>query len=167
MDRQEKLSVTIISGPVGVGKSTTSKAVARRIPGAVRIEGDHLLNMFQEQRMPSWEDRLRITWCNLMHLNRQFLAEGLHVVIDFVVEEEWEWLEKELAGLGIRVTYVVLTASPDTVKARIHQRGDLESLDRSMFLLHKLSHDPLHIPYLLDTDHKSTDDIADEIIARS
>jgi ABC-type multidrug transport system ATPase subunit len=63
MESQTHPSVFIISGPIGVGKTATTKALAGLIPNSVCISGDFLLEQLDAaQSKISWERRLEITW---------------------------------------------------------------------------------------------------------
>lgn len=75
--------IFLISGPLGVGKSTTSKELARVVERCVLIEGDNLLDMFMTEPQPTWEERLSLAWKNILSVTRNFIQGGFNVVIDF------------------------------------------------------------------------------------
>ncbi|TDL32853.1 hypothetical protein E2R51_09295 [Jeotgalibacillus sp. S-D1] len=154
----------LVSGPVGVGKSTTSKELARRVEKCILIEGDFILHTFNYGSEASWEDRVRLSWENILLITRNYIQHDYNVVIDFVVEDELEWFRNELSDLEITLRYIVLTAEKEKILERIQTRGDIESLDRSLFLLNKLGTEPLNQPYLFDTTFKQTSEIVDEMI---
>lgn len=157
-------NVYIISGPCGVGKSTVAKELAGRLENAVLITGDHLLHMFVGYDF-SWEVRLYITWENILALTRTFLRTGCNLVIDFVVEDELNWFIEELDGYAALAQYVVLTADEGVLRERVTQRGDLDIMDRSLFLREKLTGSPRNQAFLLDTTHQTPTDIVDAILA--
>ncbi len=156
--------IYLISGPIGVGKSTTSKNIAQSIKNCVLIEGDNILHMFNCDSETSWEDRLSLTWENILTLTKNFIQHDFNVVIDFVVEDELEWFCKQITDLQVILKYIVLRADKKKLIERIHTRGDNDSLDRSLFLLNKLESSPLNKPFLYDTTLKHTAEIVDEII---
>ncbi|MEV5026652.1 AAA family ATPase [Paenibacillus sp. LPE1-1-1.1] len=162
---KRSVTVYLISGPLGVGKSTVSKTLASVMNQCVLIEGDLLLHVYRGETEPPWEERLRLAWLNIAAVTRNFLLNGLDVVIDFVVEDELQWFFDQLSDLEATLHYVVLHAEPpDTLTARLHQRGDAQYIHRSLFLRNKLMASPTNEPFLLDTDGKKPDELAEEII---
>ncbi|MFD1134544.1 AAA family ATPase [Paenibacillus urinalis] len=165
MDHTEKTSsVYLISGPLGVGKSTVSKALADTMNQCALIEGDLLLHIYRGDTEPEWEERLRIAWLNITAVARNLIQNGIHVVIDFVVEDELEWFCEQLSDLGVTIHYAVLHAEPDTLNTRLHQRGDGQYIERSLFLRNKLISSSSNQAFLLDAGHKRPDELAQEIV---
>ncbi len=161
---KKSVTVYLISGPLGVGKSTVSKTLANAMNQCALIEGDLLLHVYRGETEPPWEERLRLAWLNIAAVTRNFLLDGLDVVIDFVVEDELQWFFDQLSDLEATLHYVVLHAEPDTLAARLQQRGDMQYVHRSLFLRNKLMASPTNEPFLLDTDRKQPDELAEEII---
>ncbi|MCA1054150.1 ATP-binding protein [Rossellomorea aquimaris] len=156
--------IFLVSGPIGVGKSTTSKKLAQKIHNCVLLEGDAILDMFDYGTEASWEKRLRLTWKHIVSLTRGFIEDDFNVVIDFVVEDELEWFYHNLSDLQITMKYIVLTAEEENVIERIRIRGDIPSIERSLFLLNKLRSNPLNQPFLIDTTFRQTAEIVELII---
>ncbi|GLX66544.1 AAA family ATPase [Paenibacillus glycanilyticus] len=155
------VTVYLISGPLGVGKSTVSKTIASQMKQSVLIEGDLLLHVYKGETEPPWEERLRLAWLNIAAVTRNFIQNGLDTVIDFVVEDELPWFLEQLSDLDVTLHYVVLHAESDNLAARLHQRGDSQYLNRSLFLRDKLMKSPANEPYLLGTDGKSPTEVAE------
>lgn len=160
-----KQIIYLISGPLGVGKSTTSKELARNVEHCVLIEGDDLLHLFMTEPQPTWEKRLSLAWENILSVTRNFIQYGFNVVIDFVVEDEFEWFCEHIADLNVNLKYVVLRADKEKITERLNKRGDIHSLDRSLFLLNKLETSPLNTKYLVDTNLKNPAEIALDIVS--
>ncbi|MFS0728198.1 AAA family ATPase [Paenibacillus sp. 1P07SE] len=156
--------VYLISGPLGVGKSTISKTLANTMQQCALIEGDLLLHMYHGETEPPWEDRLRLAWLHIAAVTRNLVREGLDVVIDFVVEDELSWFCDQIADLDGALHYVVLHAEPGTISARLDKRGDPESIHRSLFLRNKLMASPNNQPFLLDAGSKQPDELAQDIL---
>ncbi|MGD6874759.1 AAA family ATPase [Sutcliffiella horikoshii] len=158
-------NVYIISGPCGVGKSTVTKGLARKLERAVLVEGDLISAMFVGEEQPAWEEKLSIVWQNLSSLTKNFLLNGYDVVIDYVVENELEWFCKELhqTRLDIILHYYVLRADPDALVERITKRGDTGMIPRSLELLHQLENKEENAPHLYDTTNKEPNVIIEEI----
>ncbi|NOU92131.1 AAA family ATPase [Paenibacillus sp. LMG 31456] len=158
------MAIYIISGPLGVGKSTVSKSLADSMNLCALIEGDLFLHVYRGTNESPWEERLRLAWLNITAVTRNFLQHGLDVVIDFVVEDELQWFYDQLSDLDATLHYVVLHAEPETIAARLSQRGDEQYIQRSLFLLNKLMASPTNEPFLLDADSKRPEELAEEIV---
>jgi len=156
--------IYLVSGPIGVGKSTTSKELAQNVSNCVLIHGDYILQMFDYGSDTSWEQRLRLTWENILALTKNFTHHGYNIIIDFVVEDEFEWFCQQINDLPVTLKYIVLRADKEKLIERIHSRGDRESIDRSLFLLKKLETLPSNKSFLYDTTLKHTAEIVDTII---
>ncbi|NLP52557.1 AAA family ATPase [Bacillus sp. RO1] len=162
-------NVYVISGPCGVGKSTITKGLARKLSKTVLVEGDLISAMFVGEVQPPWDEKLSIVWQNLSNLTKTYLQNGYDVVIDYVVEEELEWFCQELGQTGLEFTlhYYVLRADPDVLVKRITKRGDTELIPRSLELLQQLENKKENAPHLYDTTYKAPNVIIDEILDRS
>lgn len=158
------MAIYIISGPLGVGKSTVSKSLADSMNQCALIEGDLLLHVYRGENEPPWEERLRLAWLNISAVTRNLHRHGLDVVIDFVVENELQWFYDQLSDLKATLHYVVLHAEPETLTGRLSQRGDAKYIQRSLFLRNKLMASPTNEPFLLDADRKRPEELAEEIV---
>ncbi|ULL16596.1 hypothetical protein DVH26_20395 [Paenibacillus sp. H1-7] len=158
------MNIYVISGPLGVGKSTVSKSLADGMNQCALIEGDLLLHVYRGENEPPWEERLRLAWLNITAVTRNLLRHELNVIIDFVVEDELQWLYDQLTDLDATIHYVVLHAEPETLAARLNQRGDAQYIQRSLFLRNKLMTSPTNKPFLLDANCKRPEELAEEIV---
>lgn len=156
------LSVVLLSGPCGVGKSTITKALADKLDQTMLIEGDLLFHMISDHTI-NWEQKLAITWRNILSVTNNALQTNLNVVIDYVVEEELDWFISQLMKENIEVYYIVLIANEETIRNRIEKRGDIELLHRSSQLLQELSTKQANIPFLYDTTNKSITDVVQDL----
>ncbi len=157
--------IYLVSGPIGVGKSTTTKVLADKLDRCALIEGDHLLHMFKWEAYPTWEQRLNLSWMNIVAIARNIIEHDFNVVIDFVVEDEFDWFCEQISDLNVRLVYVVLRADQETLLERLNKRGDnLDSIKRSLFLLNKLENSPANSKFMFDTTNWNPADVAEEII---
>jgi broad-specificity NMP kinase len=163
-DENKKIIIYLVSGPLGVGKSTTSKKLAQNVKNSVLLEGDCILHMFEHRSEASWEDRLSLTWKNILALTRNFIQHDFNVVIDFVVEDELDWFCKQISDLQVTLKYIVLRADKEKLIERLRKRGDYDSLERSLFLLNKLESTPSNKQFMYDTTLRQTEEIVDVII---
>lgn len=108
---------------------------------------------------PPWEERLGLTWKNILSLSKNFIEHGFNVVIDFVVEDELEWFCKQTMDLQVELKYIELRAEEETLKERLNGRGDSYLIERSLFLL-----TPTNKPFLYNTTSKQPEIIAADII---
>ena len=129
----------MISGPLGVGKTSVSGALSKVLEHTAQVVGDDLYT-------------------------KSNLDKGLDVVVDFVVEDELPWLREQLSGYDLQLRYVVLMADKETLIERLKKRNELRYKDRSMILLDQLSNEPSNKNYLLDTSDKEISEIVQEII---
>jgi cytidylate kinase len=156
--------VIVVSGPLGVGKSSVVKVLARK-RGAVMVDGDALFLPLTELDRIEWQEMLAISWRNILSVVSNYLENGLDVVIDFVLEDGYDWVMDELGGMNVRLRYVVLTAVEEEICRRLKERdGDLQYKDRSIRILKKLLEDKRSEKYLLDTSSLKIEEVAAEII---
>ncbi|MDM5340571.1 AAA family ATPase [Fictibacillus enclensis] len=155
--------IYIFSGPCGVGKSTITKMLAESLEKVVLIQGDDIHSMFVGRDQPSWGDQLSIVWQNTLSITRNFLDHGLNIVLDYVVEDELEWFCRELSGYDVELYYIVLRADEDVLVQRLQERGDVNLIDRSLFLLNQLENDPANRTYLYDTTNKTPKEILEDL----
>ncbi|MGP4041999.1 AAA family ATPase [Gracilibacillus sp. D59] len=78
--------VYILSGPAGVGKSTTSKELVKKLKSSAYISGDYISHMHVNGRKKPWESKEEISliWDNILSLTQNFLRYGNDVVVDYV-----------------------------------------------------------------------------------
>ncbi|NGP58332.1 ATP-binding protein [Paenibacillus thiaminolyticus] len=163
-NENKKNVIYLVSGPVGVGKSTISKKLAQMVKKCVLLEGDFILHMFEYGSETSWEERLSLTWENILTLTRNLIQNDFNVVIDFVVEDELDWFCKHISDLQVTLKYIVMRADKEKLIERIRMRGDIESIERSLFLLNKLESTPSNQQFLFDTTLRNSTEIVDAII---
>lgn len=171
-----------ISGPCGCGKSTFAEKYARHLVDefgktVYLMHGDDFHRGFIEPENKGdffsggtavdtlhWEDILRFNWDCIIETAGMALSRGLDVVIDYVIENELRRV-RELAKLnGAELYYIVLTAEAEELERRIRVRGDVDMIERALFLKKKLDAMPENQNHLYDNTRKSPDDAVREII---
>ena len=163
-------TIYLFSGPCGCGKSTLASELARRLPQqAYLIQGDTFHAGFAEPKdaaVPriAWEDILRFNWDCIIDVARKALTLGMNVFIDYVVEDELPRVQALAADLGAELHYIVLTASEDTLRSRLAQRGDAWLTERSLFLKAKLEGMTENQGHILDITGMSIEEEIAKII---
>ncbi len=116
-----------------------------------------------------WEERLSLTWENILSLTRNFVHNEFNVVIDYVIETELDWFcKKNVSDLHAQIRYFVLTAAEDSLIHRLNERGSGDLIERSLFFLkNQLENCASNRRYLYDTTSKPTPEIVKEMVNRS
>lgn len=126
--------IYIISGPAGVGKSTTTKGLAKQFSQSAYIEGDLINHMVVGGYLPPWksEESLSLVWENIADLSVNFVQAKKNVIIDYVAfpEEVEEFSRKIYAeAQNVEIIYVVLWVDRkellrrDALRIKEHQMG--------------------------------------------
>ena len=156
-------SVYILSGPAGVGKSTTSKALVSTLKNSAYISGDYVSHMHVNGRQKPWESEqeLSLIWNNILSLTQNFVSNGIDVVIDYVTfPSEAYWLKDRLKDLSVNVVYTVLWVDPENLLRRDQLRKPEHQMgERCLILIDEFRESGLDTKHLLDTSHNSVDAI--------
>ncbi len=175
-------NIYFMSGPCGVGKSTLADAFAKHLTNTgIRkqvyvIHGDDFHMGFVETDYKDsfwkdglaanqivWEEILKFNWECIIGTARKVLERGLDVVIDYVVEDELPLLLNLAKEKNARLYYLVLTASEKTITKRIESRGDIEMVERALFLKKKLENLPENQGHIFDNTGKAVQEEIEEI----
>ena len=167
-------NIYFFSGPCGCGKSTLATAYAKHLVNKLGrkqvylihgddfhagfIETDYKESFFKDgQAVDSllWQDILKFNWDCILTVAKKALDKNLDVVIDYVIEEELPLVKALARESNANLYYVVLTASEEAIRQRITQRGDVEMIDRALFLKNKLDHLSENQGHLFDNTDKS------------
>jgi len=156
-------TVYIMSGPAGVGKSTTSRALVQALPNSAYISGDYVSHMHVNGRQKPWDSKfeLSLIWNNILSLTQNFVSNEIDVVIDYVTfPNEAYWLRDRLKELSVNVVYTVLWVDPETLMSRDKLRNPEHQMkERCLILLNEFKESGLDPKHLLDTSHSSVDSL--------
>ena len=156
--------VYIISGPAGVGKSTTSNELVKTLEQSAYISGDYISHMHINGRKKPWESEWEtaLIWNNILDVTRNFLEYGTDVVIDYVTfPEEAAWLRNNLKDLDAAIHYVVLWTDNDTLVKRDQTRNPENRMgERCLVLVDEFKESGLDEKYLFVTDTYTPADMA-------
>lgn len=172
--------IFFISGACGCGKTTFADAYASHLvrtehKTVYMIHGDHFQDGFvkpEEQGFFNgsraadpvlWEDVLRFNWDCIVYAAGRALDMGLDVVVDYVVEDELSRVRELAAAHHAELYYIVMTAASREIERRIRERGDVQLIERALFLKRKLEAMGENRGRLYDTTGKTTDEMLREI----
>ena len=157
-------TVYILSGPAGVGKSTTANALAKALPSSSLISGDVISWMHKNGREKPWlsEKEVALIWDNILSIAKNFLARDIDVVIDYVTfPKQAEWFAKNVQSFNCEVRYVVFMCDAQTLIERDQQRAPAYQMgNRCLELIEEFKVAQVPTPFILDTSTVSTDDLS-------
>lgn len=176
-------NIYFISGPCGCGKSTLTDAFAKHLvkdketQQVFVIHGDDFHQGFvlrsyevenfwedgQAANQLEWQEILKFNWECILDVAGKVLKRGIDVLIDYVVEEEMPLLHKLADEHDAKLYYVVLTASKEAITKRIEARGDVEMVERALFLKKELDAMPENQGHLYDNSQKTFEEEVAEI----
>ncbi len=169
-------NIYFFSGPCGCGKSTLAGAYAKKLANTTDkkqvylihgddfhagfIETDDKGDFFadgQATDVLAWAEILKFNWECILTVAGKALGRGLDVVIDYVIEDELPRVQELAKEHGAKLYYVVLTATEETIEQRIRQRGDVDMIERALFLKNKLDNMPENGGHLFDNTGKTVE----------
>lgn len=160
-------SIYIISGPAGVGKSTTSKKLAKYLERSSYISGDDISHLPVNGRGKPWlcQETHKLTWKNILSLAKNLIEFDYDVVIDYVTfPSEANWLANEFRSMDVRVVYVVFMVDHETIMIRDQSRDPgIQMGERSVILLNEFTEALKDEKHILNTQQYSVDQI-DEVV---
>ena len=169
----EHIPVMVVTGPVGVGKTTIATEISALLAEAgiphACVDMDGLRDAWPAPPDDRFNSALGLR--NLAAIWRNFQAAGTQrLILADVVEQRSDLDGYRAAVPGAEVTLVRLRASVATLEERVERReagvGRDWHLHRAAELAAQMDHDALE-DLLIETDGRSPDDIAREILTRS
>lgn len=84
-------------------------------------------------------------------------------MIDYVIEDELPRVRELAEKNGASLYYIVLTADTEEIEKRIRKRGDVDLIDRALFLKKELEAMPENQGHIYNNTGKTVEDIIREI----
>lgn len=142
MTNPEDNFVCLITGPAGAGKSSVSRALAKKFNKSAFIDVDELRNMVIGGYVKPWpwneevKLQLSLSTKNACDISSNFLEQGFNVFIDVVLGEN---LLKEYSEFFVNKKFKVFLLLPtiESLLARFDERGANDKLRERTFELHK------------------------------
>jgi predicted kinase len=126
------VSIVIVTGPPGAGKSTVARRVAERFDQSVHLHTDDIHAWIARGYLPPWEpeshDQNTVIMEAIVAVADRFAAGGYAVVVDGIVGP---WFLDPWRALRPRAAYVVLRPTLAATEHRASNRPDhpLQDLD--------------------------------------
>ncbi|MCB9356565.1 MAG: ATP-binding protein [Lewinellaceae bacterium] len=154
----------LIAGLPGSGKTTIADAYARKYK-AVHFNSDRIRREMNLRGAYSPEDKQRV-YDNLLERAGNALRAGETVIVDstfFRKSIRQPYIELA-AGLGVRLVWVLATATESVLRARVARPRTDSEADEKVFEQIQTQFEPLDPPFLsVDTSTGSPDAHADAI----
>lgn len=167
MNKKVINKVYLVSGPAGVGKSTTSKELVKSFKNSAYISGDYISHMHVNGRKKPWEsqEEASLIWVNILGLTKNFLKYGNDVVVDYVTfPKEANWFWDNLKYLGVEVIYVVLWTDNETLMSRDNLRIPSHRMgERCLILVDEFNQSEIDKKHIFDTSSIAVHDITSVI----
>ncbi|MBH0157352.1 AAA family ATPase [Fictibacillus sp. 5RED26] len=155
MTTEHARTVYLLSGPAGVGKSTTAIELVKSLSNSAYLSGDDISHMHINGRKKPWQSEQEhdLIWNNILHLTRNFIDHGCDVVIDYITfPKDAEWLKLLFDKSNVIIKYVVLWADEKTLVKRDALRDAEEQMgERCLILFHEFLNSRLDSKHLLHT----------------
>lgn len=156
----------ILTGPAGVGKSTISKIIAKKLEKSVLIEGDDVYNFFVGGRISPWKENapLDLFWDNCIYLMNSYLENGYDVVFNYIIKpNQLKRLQEKFSNYEI--IFKVLLTDEETIVKRDEERTlDCQMGERSLILLKEFIDCNYDKDYIMDTSSLTIEETVNKII---
>ncbi|MED1863772.1 AAA family ATPase [Fictibacillus nanhaiensis] len=163
MTHEDARTVYLLSGPAGVGKSTTAIELVKSMRNSAYLSGDDISHMHINGREKPWESEQEhnLIWNNILQLTKNFIDYGCDVVIDYITfPKDAEWFTDQLRKSDVVIKYVVLWADEKTLVKRDALRDEEERMgERCLALFREFINSGLDSKYLLHTSLLTPKDI--------
>lgn len=158
----------VLTGPAGVGKSTTAKIMAKGLEKSAYISGDRISHMSVAGREMPWESRdaHNLVMKNIKDLSTNFLNYGCDVIVDWIIF--WDDIEdhiKTFADHDVEVRYAVIWAEEDVHVERDRQRPvEAQMGERVLILRNEFMESGVPENHYIDNTNLEIDEVINMIL---
>ena len=153
--------IILLNGSINAGKTTVAKQLIQLLPRTAHVEVDSLREFIAW--MPLAES-IPLNLQNAVAVTRNFVAHGLNVIVSTPIsQEEYDYLRREFAPLGIPIHCVTL--NPD-LAVTLTNRGtrELTEWERKRIPYHyKVGINSPQFGTVIDNTRQTPDETAREI----
>jgi predicted kinase len=165
--------VLILTGPPGVGKTTTAAILANQVSPAVHLEADAFFRFissgYVDPREPESREQNEVVMGIVATTAASYAKAGYFTVVDGIVIPRWFLapLRDALHEAGVEAAYAVARAPLEVCLERLRERegvdADLEAMERMWHEFAELGEFERHA---VDVTEMSRDEAAEEISRR-
>lgn len=158
----------IITGPAGVGKTTISDALSKRLDKCAVIEGDEIYHMVRNPYVSPWKENnhLEIFWKNVYSLIRNFLDDGYDVVFNYIVKKKrLEFIKEQFKD--VEIIFNCLLCDKDELVLRDNMRIEEYRMGKRVeILLNEFMNECFDTNLIIDTTGKNVDEVVNKILEK-
>jgi len=144
-----------ITGPAGVGKTTISETIAKKLSKSVSINGDEIYHFVKGGYISPWQEgnHLDLFWENSISLINNCLNKNYDVIFNYIIDKN-KINELKNVFNSFEVKFVVLMADESIIVKRDSQRPvNCQMGKRSLILLNDFKSQNFEEKYILDTSN--------------
>lgn len=156
----------VITGPAGVGKSTISYEIGKRLEKSVVIEGDTIYNFFVGGRIKPWypDAPLELFWDNALMLIESYLKNGYDVVFNYIIKNNnLEMIQDRFQDYEV-IFKCLLVDEKTIVKRDLLREEENQMGERSIILLKEFIECNYPDEYIIDSSKMTIDETVDKIM---
>ncbi|MBD8499018.1 AAA family ATPase [Paenibacillus arenosi] len=156
-------TVYLVTGPPGVGKTTTSKRLVESLERSAYLSGDAISHYPLNGRGKPWlcEDTLNLTWDNIVSSTKNLLRYDYDVVVDYIIlPDRMQWFVEQMKDVDVKMVYTALLVDEMTIVYRDQLRApEFQMGERSLILLEEFKYSGVDSRYVIDTSTHKLDEL--------
>ncbi|MEO6651712.1 MAG: AAA family ATPase [Ilumatobacteraceae bacterium] len=164
------VSLLVVSGPPGAGKSTVARILADRHSPSALVEGDEFFRFLRAGRIDPWRVEARDQNAVITDIQAtvagRYCSAGYRAIYDGVLGS-W-FLERFVVAAGVPVDFAVMLPTIETCLHRIRTRvgHDFHNEDAARALHRQFSVESPDARHVVDSSQSSAAETAAEIESR-